>query len=821
MLDHVAHHLNYSLRLLGRSPLFTLCAVISIAIGIGANTAIFTVSNALVLAPTPGVRQPGRLVDIGRTHNGQGFDTVSYPTYADVRAAGDAIFENMFAIRLEPLAMSLGGEDGAGVAYTEQVSASYFDVLGLVPAAGTFFRTDEENLAAPLRKIVLSYGFWQRRFARDPAVVGRTVNLNGGSFTIVGVGPRGYHGTTILAPDLWIPTTSYIRGTPSEQTLRARENVSYLMMARLKPGVSVAQADHHVSAVMQRLAETYPEPYRGRGLKVLPASRLPGDAADAVVPFLLALSAIVGLVLLVACTNLAGLLLARATSRAREIAVRLALGASRGSLAGLLLTESLVLFGLGALAGLAVARVLTSLMVAGLGAVPFAVELDLGIDWRVAAFCSTLALVTGLLTGLGPALQSTRAGLVPDLKSDSSAPRSQRLRHVFVTGQMAFCLVLVLVAGLFLRALSKASQVDPGFDVDVISIASVNLSHGGFAEERFSAVADELRARLAAIPGIESVGVGAMIPLEGGGLGLGGLRRPGTSGWDASLRDTDWNIVSPEYLPTLGLPLAGGRNFSAADRTGAPRVAIVNEQLARTVWPGENAIGQTLENGDFRPGRESTIQRLTVIGIARDSKYRWLGEAMRPFVYVPLAQHPFGRAHFFMRNQRAAEASLQTSVRRVLRDYDANLPLVRLQPLSDYASLSLLPQRLAASIAGSLGTVALLLAAIGLYGVMAYAVASRSREIGVRMALGADAPDVVRLMLKYGLRLVAIGGVLGLVAAAGLAQVLSGFLFGVSPLDPVAYATAIGTLGLVALAATYIPARRASRIDPLKALRTE
>ena len=279
--------------------------------------------------------------------------------------------------------------------------------------------------------------------------------------------------------------------------------------------------------------------------------------------------------------------------------------------------------------------------------------------------------------------------------------------------------------------------------------------------------------------------------------------------------------MSPEYLPAIGLPLVAGRNFTPADRAGAPRVAIVNDHLARTVWPGRNAVGQVLENGDFRPGREQTIERLLVVGVARDAKYRWLGEAPRHFIYVPAAQFPLGHIHVLLRRDRAVSQDLQAGVRRALRDYDPNLPLVRLQPLSDYASLSLLPQRLAASIAGSLGTVALLLAAIGLYGVMAYAVASRSREIGIRVALGADAPGVVRLMLGQGLRLVAIGGVVGLVAAVGLAQALSGFLFGVSPLDPISDALAIGVLACVALVATYVPARRAARIDPILALRTE
>ena len=819
MLDRFAHHLKYSLRLIARSPLFTLCAVLSLAIGIGANTAIFTVANALLLAPTSNVREPDRLVDVGRSMDGRGFDTMSYPTYMDIRA-GSPMFENMFAINFEPKPMSLGGEGGAEIANSEQVSASYFDVLGLVPAAGTFFRTEEENLATPLRKLVLSYGYWQRRFARDPAVVGRTVELNGASFTIVGVGPRGFHGTTILSPDLWVPITAYIRGTSSAENLRCRECNGYVITARLKPDATLAQADSHVAGMMQRLVEQYPEPYRRHGLKAIANSRLPGDAADEVTPFLFALSAIVGLVLLVACTNLAGLMLARATARSREIAVRLALGASRGSLASLLITESLVLFSLGAIAGLGVARVLASFIVSAMGAAPVPLQLDLGLDWRVATFCTTIALVTGVLTGLGPALQSTRTRLLPDLKADLSAPRSQRLRHVFLVGQMAFCLVLVLVAGLFLRALAKASAVDPGFDVRAITVASFDLGHGGYPEERLPVVAEELRSRLAALPGVAVAGVATRIPLDLSGIGLGGLRPAGTAGREVSI-DADWDVITPDYTAAVGLRLARGRNFTAADRAGAPRVAIVNEHLARVAWPGQDPIGKILENGDFRPGQEQSIERITVIGVARDAKYRWLGEAPRAFIYVAMAQTPMRNINVFMRHDRGGNPDLQAGVRRIVRDFDPNLPLVRVQALQDYATLSLLPQRLAASIAGSLGSVALLLAAIGLYGVMAYSVASRSREIGIRMALGADAPGVVRLMLSQGLRLVAIGGGVGLAAAAGLAQVLSGFLFGVSPLDPAAYGMAVGTLAVVAIIATYLPARRAARIDPLRALRTE
>jgi predicted permease len=436
----------------------------------------------------------------------------------------------------------------------------------------------------------------------------------------------------------------------------------------------------------------------------------------------------------------------------------------------------------------------------------------------VATFTAGLALVTGVLTALGPALHGTRAGLVPGLKADQAAPRSQRLRHLFVAAQMAFCLVLVLVAGLFLRAVTRAADIDAGLDVDRLTVASVDLGHGGYPEERLPVVAEEIRTRLAAIPGIDAVAVSGMIPLEGSGLGLGGLRVPGASGALADI-DADWGIISPEHLPAVGMPLAAGLNFTAADRAGSPRVALVNEHLARLAWPGDSAVGQVLETGDFRPGREQTVERLTVIGVTRDAKYRWLGEAPRAFLYVPLAQYPWGRTQFFLRHDGVG--GLEAAVRRVLAAYDRNLPVTRVQALRAYADLGLLPQKLAASVSGWLGAVALLLAAIGLYGVTAYAVAARRREIGIRVALGATGPGVIRLVLKRGLMLVAIGGAIGLAGAMGLAQLLSGLLFGVSPLDPAVYLATVGILGLVALAATWLPARRAAKVDPVAAIRAD
>jgi len=818
MLNRFGRSIRYATRLLARSPFFTITAVLSLAIGIGANAAIFSAANALVLAPTRGIRDMDRVVDIGRTTDGRGFDTVSYPTYADVRDRRD-VFEGVYAL-LEPHALSLGADAGAERVYGEQVSASYFDVLGVVPSAGTVFHSDEEQIGVPLRKVVLSHAFWQRQFNADPAVVGSEMIVNGDRFTVVGVGPEGYHGTTVLAPDLWLPLTASARALPGDDMLRARGGAWLTMGARLKPGVTLAQAQQAVDALMRGLKEQYPDVYANLGLVVSPASRLPGDASRAVTPFLAVLMAIVGLVLLVACSNLAGLLVARSAARSREIAVRLALGASRASLVGLLMTETMLLFA----GGTAIALVLARWMMIGvlgslLTAAPVPVTIDLRLDWRVLAFAALVGLGTSVMTGLLPAWQSTRADLVSDLKNEAAAPRRQRLRRAFIASQLALCLVLIAVASLFLRSLDMASRLNPGFDVDSIDVASVDLSLAGYDGPRAIQVAEDIRARLAVAPGVGEAAVAAVIPLEGSGMGLGDLRKPGEKALNL---DVDWNVISPEFMPAIGLRLARGRNFTSADRDGALRVAIVNEEFARTVWPDRDAIGQTLETGSFRRNDAGPVERLTIVGIATDSKYRWIGDRPRPFIYVPVAQQPMGRVNFFLRrNTPLASPGLQATVRQVLKDVDRNLPLVHMAPLRDYADLGLLPQRLAASVAGSLGVVALLLAAIGLYGVTAYMVASRAREIGIRMALGSSAAAIVGLLLRSALKIAAIGGAIGFAFALGVSLVIGDLLFGISPLDPIAYVGTLVVLGAVTLAATYLPARRAAGIDLLRSLKVE
>ena len=812
--------MRHAWRLLLRTPLFTATAILSLAVGIGANTAIFTAANAIFFAPAAGVRAPGELVDLGRTRGGQGFDTVSYPTYADLRSR-NTVFAGLYAYRLEPQPLSLGGEAGAERIYAEEVSANYFEVLGLVPAAGAFFRADEEQLGTPLRKVVLSHGFWQTRFSGGADIVGSTLLLNGDTFFVAGVGPRGYRGMTVLTPDVWVPLTSGARGLASDGLLRGRGNQWLVMTARLRPDTSIAQARSALAAFAADVSREHPDSYREFGLEVAPASRAPGIGRQFIAPFLGVLMGVAGLVLLVTCTNLAGLLLARGAARSREVAVRLALGASRRSLIGMLMSEAAILAVAGSAAALFVAWWMTAALEAAIPTLPVPIALDLVIDWRVLAFTAGAALVTAVVTGLVPALQGSRANLVPDLKRESAAPRRQRLRHVFITAQLAFCLVLVIVAGLFVRALGAASHVDPGFSVANVDVASLDLALGGYPDDQSPIIAERIREQFAAAPGVEHVGFARMIPLDGGGLGLGALRRPGVTD-PASFIRTDWNVVSPDYFAAIGLPIQRGRNFTASDRADTPGVAIVNELFAAQVWPGQQAIGQRLEYGDFRPGREP-VRTVEVVGIARDAKYRWVGEAPAPFIYVPYAQQPMREVHYFLRRagDRAAAGSLAPAVRQALAAFDRNLPLVRIQPLSTYADIGLLPQRLAASIAGSLGLVALLLAGIGIYGVTAYAVASRTREIGVRIALGADRARVMRLVLLQGARLAAIGGAIGVVLAIGATQLITSLLFGISPLDPLTYGATVAILAAITLAATLVPARRAAQVDPNVSLRAE
>ncbi len=821
MLDSWLQDVRYAARLLRCNPLFALTAVLSLAIGIGANTTIFTIANALLFKPPAGVVEPDRLVDIGRSQNGQGFDNGSYPNYLDVRAR-NTVLTGVYAYRIGAEPMSLGGRDGAERIYGDMVTTNYFSVLGTRPHIGRLFAPEdgEEPGGTPLA--VLSYHFWVRRFNGDPAVVGQTLQLNGRPFTVVGVAPKDFHGTTVLTGDVWVPINMVGELSPrrAASILKSRESVWLVMGGRLKPGVTVRQAQAELANIGRALEQEFPAENRGKGLRVVSSSPIPGNGAP-VAAFLAVLMGIVGLVLAIACANVAGVLLARATARRKEIAVRLAIGAGRARLIRQMLVESALLFLLGGGAGLLLARVMTTLLVSLLPTLPVPVDVTLALDGRAIAFTLGLSLVAAVLSGLAPALAESKADVISALKADArGGPERLRLRNTFVVCQVAFSIVLVVGAGLFVRALDRATEIDPGFDPHGVELAALDLSLAGYTADTGRVFTRELIQRVRDLPGVQSATLAAMVPLGGGGLGLGGLAVPGVQLPNGRrFFDADWNVVTPGYFAAMKMALASGRDFTDADREAAPWVVIVNETAARRWWPNQDAIGKTLLQQSFTPGALDATRTLTVIAVARDTKYRDLGEEPRPFVYVPSQQQWLPRTTIVARSTQGQR--LAADIRKLLASLNPNLPIVQSQTFEDYAALTLIPQRVAASVSGSLGIVGLLLAAIGIYGVTAYMVSSRTREIGIRVALGAQRRDVVRMVLRQGMTLALMGVAIGLTLAAGVSRLLGSLLFGIGPTDPLAFGGSAVLFCLIGLIACYVPARRATAVDAMEALRYE
>ncbi|HEY2433175.1 MAG TPA: ABC transporter permease [Vicinamibacterales bacterium] len=816
MLEQLSQDVRYGLRLLGRSPLFTMTAVVSLAIGIGANTTIFSIASALLLRPLPGLVEPSRLVDIGRTQDGNGFDTVSHPNYRDVRQRVTTVAD-VYAYRIEPQPLSLGGEHEAERIFGFMVSGTYFQALGTVALRGRLLNDNDDRPGGP-HVVVISDELWRRRFGGAADAVGRVVSINGFPVTIVGVAPPQFQGTTVLRADAWLPLAMSSLAAPRmpASLFTCRECVWLVMGGRLKPGVTVGQADAELRAIGAALAKDYPDANHGKNLRVLKTSVFPGEI-DLISGFLALLLGIVGLVLLAACVNIAGMLLARAATRRREIAVRLAIGAGRARLVRQLITETLVLFVAGGAAGLLLTRWLTRLLLAVLPSLPVPIGIDFVVDWRVMAFAAALSLTAAILCGLAPALQTSKAELVSALKADAEHRAERlRLRSVFIVAQVTVSLVLVIAGALFVRALGHAASIDPGFDTRRVDVVTLDLSLSGYQETEALAFADRLRERVRAMPGVEQAAFAANLPLSGNRMGLGTLRVPGLQppGGQPSF-PADWNAVSPDYFRTLHMRLTSGRDFTPLDRAGAPGVIIVNETMARSVWHTTDVLGRQFES-DLGPN--DTSRMLTVVGVAPDAQVDTLGQTARPFVYVPVAQRYVTRLSLLV---KSSNDGMIAQVRTIVRELNANLPVTNAMPLDQVTAILLVPQRIAGALAASLGLVVLLLAAIGIYGVTSYAVSRRTREIGIRMALGADGAHVLRMIIRQGLVLTATGVGFGLAAGAAAAQVLRSLLFGVSALDPIAFGGAALLFVAVALGASYVPARRALRVDPVRALRAE
>jgi len=810
--------LRHAVRLLGRSPVFTLTSILSLAIGIGAAATIFSLTDALLFEPTVGVREPSRLVDIGRANRGSGFDNMSHPTYTNMHEHSRTV--DVAAVDFGGGPMSLGTNGSSERVIGTLVSGNYFDVLGTRPALGRFFREDEDRVPGERPVVVLSHALWTRRFNSDPAILDRPLRLNNREFAVVGVAEEGFQGSSMIGTDLWAPMAmvQVVRGQPDASMLTMVRGVWHVAVGRLKPGVSIQQAEAELNALNEAYKKSQPEANQEHTIKLAPMGRIPGPVRTPFLAFIGFLFALTGALLAIACSNVAGMLLARAATRRREMATRLAVGAGRGRLISQLLTETMVLFAAAAVVSVPLTYWLVSLLAGSLPALPLSLNLDIHVNVRVMAFAFGLALITGVIFGLAPARHALGGDLAPMLHgANSTADRKRfRLRNSLVTAQVALSLMLVVVAFLFLRSLEKAAYTDPGFKTANIMLANVDVSLSGYREQQAVELASRFRERLKAIPGVESVANARMIPLQGSGFGFGSVRIPDAKGnRDDGRFESDWDVVSPEYFETIDMKIVEGRAFLDSDRRGAPWVAIVSETFARQAWPGQSAIGRVF----YQQADEPEERAVQIVGVARDAKYRYISSAPAPFIYVPLAQQPIPVMEFYIRH--APGRQIAQEVRTAMAQIEPNVPIVMLQTFDDATAIGLLPQKLAAWIAGSVGTIGIFLAALGLYGLMAFLVTQRTREIAIRMALGASNGDMRTMVLKQAGMLGLIGGLIGLVLAAGIGTLAQSLLVGVPPVDPVSFGvTALFFLIVLAIAA-WTPANRAAATDPATALRAE
>jgi predicted permease len=814
------HDLRYALRLLAKSPGFTAVAVLSLALGIGANTAIFSLVNIVLLRPIP-VQEPERLVSVFTTdERNPGNLPLSHLNYKDLRGHND-VFSDMAAFTFAQVNWSTASESEQ--VPLQVVSGNYFGVLGVQPALGRTFLPEEDVTPTPV--IVLGHGFWERSLGADAAIVGRTLTLNRTPFTVIGVAPRTFTGTFLGgSPAGWVPMAMHDVVQPNFDWYETRRGLFLFSFGRLRPGIPVDQAAANLRTVFSQLAQAYPVDNKGRGagaVSLLEARLNPNGQANApIVQLSFILMLVVGIVLLIACANIANLLLARATRRRREIAVRLALGAERRRLVRQLMTESLVLAVLGAVLGTLLAYWLLDALVAADLQLPLPLGEDVAIDGRVLAFTAMLTVLTGILFGLAPAIQASRPDVVPVLKNEGvpsgGSERGWRgllgLRQALVVAQVALSLVSLFAAGLFLRSLQHARGIETGFERRGVLVMTVNLGREGYTPERGQLFYEQAAERLATLPGVRAAAVAQNAPLAGGFL-----RSVFPEGQDTATRDrilVQVNSVGPGYFEAIGIPLVRGRAVERTDTAGAPQVVVINETMAHRFWPGQEAIGKRFK---FFGDQEFT----TVVGIARNSKYNGVAEEPIPFIYQPLGQNYSPNATLHVRADGSA-GGLAAAVRRTILEIDPTLSVFNVRTLDEQVAQSLAPLRINVILLSAFGILALTLASIGLYGVSSYAVTQRTREIGVRMALGARSSNVFGLVLGRGLLLVAAGIALGAIAALGIGSAIQGALLpNVSARDPLTLAATAALLTAVALVANYVPARRATRIDPLLALRAE
>jgi len=816
--------LRYALRRLIRARGFTLAASLTIALGVGANSAIFSVINAILLRPPVAVSDPERLVGLFTSdYSGPPYGTSSFADLDDFGKQGADVFTGVMGFSPRPAAV--GSDDNLERIAAEVVTDNYFQVLGTRPTLGRGFGP-EQRVPGGAPVAVISHALWQRRFASDPAIVGKPLRMNAREFTIIGVAPPGFAGSLRgLVTHVWVPAAlgPYVGMSSDEFTERGDRGA--LTYARLQPGVTIEQARSRMAVVARQLAAAYPDAWidvtrQGRRISVLPEAetRVPPQIRGPALGFAAILMGTVALVLLVCCANVAGLLLARAASRLKEVGIRISLGASRGQIIRQMLIESVLLAALGGVVG-TVASIWAgrALMASGTPSqIPVPISLNLTPDYRVLWFTLAITLVTGIVFGLAPALRASRADVVVALKTDTPALRLGGRRFsmhgALVVGQVALSTLLLAGALLFLRTLRAAATIDPGFRTDHMLLLDISPRPGEEGKVDPEQIALTARDRIAAIPGVTAVTWASNVPL-GLQMGRRGLQVEGYRRREGEDMEFHYSVVGPRYFETMEVPLLRGRGFTDADRPGAPGVVVVNEAFAKRFWGDADPIGKRISRGgENGPWME-------VVGLARDGKYVSITESPRPFVYYPQLQMPDGIT--MLVRMSGDPRRLVSPVRREVATAAPTWMIERPRTLEEHIGASLLPQRIAAGLLGAFGVVALLLAAVGLYGVVAFAVAQRTREIGIRVALGAQSREVLGLMLRQGMTLAGIGLLVGIPLAVVVAKLVSGFLVGAGAADPLVFVGAASLLALVTLAASYVPARRASKVDPMLALRSQ
>ncbi len=812
-LEETWHDLRFGLRMLRKRPGFTVIAVLTLSLGIGANTAIFSLLNTALLRPLP-IAQADRFVALSNSATGRLFPTFSYPNYKDFRDRTD-VFAGLIAYRFAPLSLSHDGINERLWGYT--VTGNYFEVLGLKPALGRLISWDDDRTRGAHPVTVISHQCWQQRFGGNPAILGKEVIVNGRNFSVIGVAPPGFVGTEIIAaPEMWFPMMMQAQLEMGFDWLDERGVENVFVQGSLKPGVSVAQAQAALDAVAAQLAREFPNNNEGRRALVTQPGLMNGSMRTPVLGFVSVLMIVVGLVLLLACANLANLLLARATERRREMAVRLAMGAGRFRLVRQLLMESILLACGGGVLGCLLAWWLTSLAAAYKPPMDVPANFAFNLDQRVLLFAFALSIVTGIVFGLLPALQATKTNLVSALKDEASfgTYRSSWLKNSLIVFQVALSLVLLIGGGLMVRALQQAETIPLGFEPQNTIMVSFDLRLQGYESGPGREAEKRLLERVRALPGVKAAGIADIVPVDlhisSSSVFIEGQSLERTANTPRALS----NRVSPGYFAAMQTRLVQGREFTEQDNEQSPRVVIVNETFARRFWPNESAL-----NKRFRFG-SPTAPLLEIIGVAQDGKYAGLNEEPKSFVFRPLWQAQLNSSSLIVRAEMEPQ-QLIAAVRREVQELDARLPIASTKTMTEHMSFALLPARLAASVLGSFGLLALALAAIGLYGVMAYSVAQRTRELGIRIALGAQVKDIHKLVIGQGVKLALVGIGIGFAISFGVMRLMKNLLFGVSATDPLTFVAIGCVLLVVALLACYLPARRATKVDPLIALRTE